>query len=174
MDMKACYPFFDIFIACTGHTFSQARQKIQSGSRAINGFFSEDGFPANSAHSYTFTGHASIQAPSPTQISKSTETYSPQIPNTSLPFLGPKILILFPLEVAVNVSLTFSFVLNATSIGPSFAPLLISGSSSTCAVCPGGGEVGFGFGFAFGTICARGVIASNSFRAFSLERFFVL
>src|SRR5437660_11442013 len=103
---------------CSGHTFSHARQNMQSGSLDIKGFFSEEGFPRNSAHSYTFTGHASMQAPSPIQISKSTETYSPQIPNISLPFLGPKILILFPL-VVVNVSLTFSFVLNLTSIGQS-------------------------------------------------------
>ena len=37
-------------------------------------------FPGNSANSYTPTGHASMHAPSATQISKSTDTNSPHTP----------------------------------------------------------------------------------------------
>ena len=62
-----------IFIATGGQTPSQAIQKIQSGSLICNGFAVEAGFPGKSRNSKTFTGQASIQAPSAMQISKSTE-----------------------------------------------------------------------------------------------------
>ena len=40
-----------ILIACGGQTPSHARQKIQSGSFDINGFWSDAGFPGVSNHS---------------------------------------------------------------------------------------------------------------------------
>ncbi len=48
--------FFDyfsakIFIACGGQTPSQAKQNMQSDSRAISGFFSDDTCPGVSNHS---------------------------------------------------------------------------------------------------------------------------
>src|SRR5918992_5250890 len=75
------YPFWNIFTHCGGHTFSQAMQKMQSFSLIINGFLSDAGCPGVSNHSYTLTGQASIQAPSATQMSKSTHTSVPHIPN---------------------------------------------------------------------------------------------
>ena len=42
------YFFSYILIACGGQTPSQARQKIQSGSLSINGFFSDAGLPGES------------------------------------------------------------------------------------------------------------------------------
>lgn len=59
----------NILMACGGHTPSQARQNMQSGSFDMSGFFSEAKLPGVSNHSYTATGHASMQAPSATQMS---------------------------------------------------------------------------------------------------------
>ena len=100
-------------IACGGHTFSHARQNIQSFSLAINGFFSDPGWPGVSNHSYTLTGHASIHAPSPIQISKSTATLSPHIPNCPGASTGPQTLI--PLNLPAFCRLD----LKEVSIGPS-------------------------------------------------------
>ena len=67
-------------MAFGGQTPSHARQNIQSGSFDINGFLSDAAFPENSTNSYTPTGHASMHAPSATQISKSTDTNYPHTP----------------------------------------------------------------------------------------------
>ena len=68
-------------MAWGGQTFSQAKQNMQSFSLAMKGFLSDAGCPGVSSHSYTLTGHASMHAPSDIQISKSTQTSVPQIPN---------------------------------------------------------------------------------------------
>ena len=62
---------------------------MQSFSLIMNGFFSEAGCPGVSSHSNTFTGQASMQAPSAMQISKSTVTSVPQIPTCPGGSIGP-------------------------------------------------------------------------------------
>lgn len=68
-----------ILMAVTGHTLSQAKQKMHSDSRAGSAFFSEAGWPGVSTHAKTLpvTGHASKQPPSAMQRSKSTATQVP-------------------------------------------------------------------------------------------------
>src|ERR671931_1580793 len=83
------WPFWNILTHCGGHTFSHAIQNIQSFSLIIKGFFSDAGCPGVSNHSYTFTGQASIHAPSATHISKSTVTSVPHIPSCPGGSIGP-------------------------------------------------------------------------------------
>ena len=56
-------------MAFGGQTPSQARQNMQSGSFDMSGFLSDAEFPGVSKNSYTPTGHASMHAPSATQMS---------------------------------------------------------------------------------------------------------
>src|SRR5919205_1075760 len=105
-------PFWNIFTHCGGHTFSHAMHNIQSFSLIIKGFFSDAGCPGVSNHSYTFTGHASIHAPSATHISKSTVTSVPHIPNCPGGSIGPHTFI--PSKAPV----TCLFYLKFGSIGP--------------------------------------------------------
>lgn len=63
--MKLMKGYFGVILmAKTGHTLSQAIQKIQASSLAGAAFFSDAGWPGVSRHSKTFSGQASKQAPS--------------------------------------------------------------------------------------------------------------
>ena len=160
-------------IATGGQTFSHARQKIQSGSLIWSGFFVDATFPGKSANSKTFTGHASMQAPSATHISKSTETNSPQTPMTLLSVpTRPQVLSSFPVSV-LNNAVRSILSLYSTSIGPGTTAL-----PSLCITCFLPATFGFGgsntgFGFASGTICASGVSSSNFTNDSSSEIFSV-
>src|SRR5689334_17345971 len=68
-------------MATGGQTLSQAMQKMQAASFAGSAFFPDAGWPGVSSHSNTFSGHASMHAPSAVQRSKSTATHVPWMPS---------------------------------------------------------------------------------------------
>jgi len=143
-------------IATGGQTPSQARQNMQSGSLTCNGFFVEAGFPGKSRNSKTSTGQASIQAPSAMQISKSTETNSPQTPIIALsdPTL-PQVLSLTLVSATRCSADCPIFDLYSTSIGPGLGPPPFH-VWPTLAVAVGSSSFFTSIGFASGTIFAKG------------------
>ena len=89
--------------------------------------------------------------------------------------LRPQVFILLELSTTAYGEDAGMCDLYSTSIGPGFAPSGISTTSSIAGAEPAsfGAATGFGFGFAFNTIFASGVISSNFSNACCAEIFSV-